>query len=83
MAPRELPEGDELARLLDLVDDLADSIEESTDLPEEVKQVLRRRLTKFASRSSTCASADRTQPMKLSSYSSAPQSFATPQSRSG
>lgn len=40
---QELPEGDELAGLLDQVDDLAASVENS-DLPDEVKQALLRRI---------------------------------------
>jgi hypothetical protein len=39
-----LPEGDELAGLLDQVDDFASSVEASADVPEEVKLVLLRKI---------------------------------------
>jgi hypothetical protein len=42
-----LPEGDDLAELLERLDDLADSVETSKELPHEVKQALLRRINEL------------------------------------
>jgi hypothetical protein len=42
-----LPEGDELTALLDQVRELADSVEASSELPDDVRQALLRRIAQL------------------------------------